>query len=78
MMMVPDLLDKERFMGLRGFRTGLVAVLFGFLDIGMHIPAIHTDMIGFSLTSIKFWPSGVKENSVDRSCGTEISLSSPQ
>lgn len=53
MMMVPDLLDKERFMGLRGFRTGLVAILSGFLDIGMHIPAIHRyDWVLFDIYKI--------------------------
>lgn len=56
----------------------LVAILFGFLDINMHIPAIHTDMCGFCLTSMKFWQSGVNGNFVDRSCGIEITLSSPQ
>lgn len=55
----------------------LVAILFGFLHITMHIPAIHTVMFGFYLTSMKFWPSGVNGNFVARSCGIETLLSFP-
>lgn len=64
-------------MGLRWFRIRLVAILFGFLDIRVCIPAIHTVMFGIYFTSMKFWPSGVNGNFVARSCGIEISLSSP-
>lgn len=55
MMTLSDLLDNKRFMGLRRFKIGLVAILFGFLDISMHIPAIHTDMFGFIYEILAKW-----------------------
>lgn len=44
-MTLSDLQDNKRFVGVREFKISVVVILFGYLDVSMHISAIYKVMV---------------------------------